>query len=596
MSEVFNLYPDYKVFIVGQDISALVSSITVEWSLNSTSPARLNLTVQNPREIFTLTEKNLTGSKVFRQSSDPFDNEFIKESIYKVKTSLNRRSVRVILPPASNENYAPSAPYPDGSSTSGSLGRRWPLRIGDSIFNTMDPIRVFFKDPHFPTNERWMYAFAGFLTGVTESVSGENSASSLRVTASDVSYLLKLSRIITNPILGMEYARIEASSGAPLDVDFSDHGDFTYKTNLLFGSRDLISLTKNLITGGTLGTRITGSAEGTATTELSIKGVGRFRSGREETFTGARRQMEKWHARTLGLFGQGDELFLTEAQVLEIGRTSDFSGRNAPGRGELLILKPREGSVSFQNFEIDNLPKSFENDITTRLDILAHFCEMLFYKFYATPKGDIVLEFPQHSFVAEDYGKYASTFVIDSTLQDYSLTEDDGEVVNYLLATGATIPGQENNELTPINTLIRYHAQSISRFGVRTRQVKNLLIKKEALKGYSEFMMRQLSASVRSIDITTTFSPFMWINRPIEVLFRKKSGLAESIIHTINWNQDATTSVGLDFIRDVDETTGRYHSLFGEDKVFNYSLFSGRGDENPLATIARRPGGRQTEN
>lgn len=91
---------------------------------------------------------------------------------------------------------------PNGPQSVGKLAEitgqaaRYPLQVGDCIFHTNDPVRIFWRDPKNPS--RWYHMFCGFVSDFTDAVD-VNNTQIVRIRCEDASRILRYARITTNP-------------------------------------------------------------------------------------------------------------------------------------------------------------------------------------------------------------------------------------------------------------------------------------------------------------------------------------------------------------------------------------------------------------
>jgi len=70
------------------------------------------------------------------------------------------------------------------------------FQVGDAIFHSNDPIRIFWRDPAVPT--AWYYAFSGYVSDYIDHI-GPDGETELTIQCEDVLRTLRYARIATNP-------------------------------------------------------------------------------------------------------------------------------------------------------------------------------------------------------------------------------------------------------------------------------------------------------------------------------------------------------------------------------------------------------------
>jgi hypothetical protein len=76
------------------------------------------------------------------------------------------------------------------------FARRYPFQVGDCIFHSNDPVRIFFRDPRDPRT--WYHQFAGFITDWVDDVD-ENNVRTVTLRCEDVLRTLRYARYTTSP-------------------------------------------------------------------------------------------------------------------------------------------------------------------------------------------------------------------------------------------------------------------------------------------------------------------------------------------------------------------------------------------------------------
>jgi hypothetical protein len=107
------------------------------------------------------------------------------------------RKVRISQP---NIDETGKAPINDPRRAAYLQGQafRYPFFVGRPIFHSMDPVRIFWRDPFQLNPTVWYYMFTGFISDWTRSVTADN-VKTVTFQCEDVMRLLRYARIAANP-------------------------------------------------------------------------------------------------------------------------------------------------------------------------------------------------------------------------------------------------------------------------------------------------------------------------------------------------------------------------------------------------------------
>jgi hypothetical protein len=235
-----NLFPAYRVFIYGLEVTSLVSAVNRSWPMNS--PQQVNITIENVEECLTLTREDMltiAGIKdgtfrVFLQNWLSYTNALTSdEQIELVKTYTGIPSNQFHITPSDFLKYASKvnregftgfrqatviAPMTqlianaknniitkklgdlylqpsigiDGKPLFEEIFYKFPFYQGKGIFHFGDPVRVAMRDPRNP--RRWHWFHSGTVTDITSDKT-EDSARSLTITSEGVLKDLRNARV-----------------------------------------------------------------------------------------------------------------------------------------------------------------------------------------------------------------------------------------------------------------------------------------------------------------------------------------------------------------------------------------------------------------
>jgi murein DD-endopeptidase MepM/ murein hydrolase activator NlpD len=184
-------YHEVMIYIQGVDVSPwLQGSIKHTHRLNE-NPSTLNFTLNNAANRFILTPENLRG--IFRLAPGEDYDETPKKTIWDFKSDTGNNP----MDPKSG-------------------GRRWPLSHWGSIFHTMDPVRVWIKNPVDDPNStnQWLPLFTGYITSNTKTENFVNAESSIDINCEDIRYIMQKMRVNTNSVMYVAGGEILGTNAA----------------------------------------------------------------------------------------------------------------------------------------------------------------------------------------------------------------------------------------------------------------------------------------------------------------------------------------------------------------------------------------------
>jgi D-alanyl-D-alanine carboxypeptidase len=234
------LYPAYKVYIFGVDVTDDVLSVTTS-DHDGASPGTCQISLNNEFDKYIATQEDIIvvnnlnattpGGKFVPnlpwlqplstqpswdrdysttwaalgasvpQSKDDLANSIEKNILNERKREIMIRKIRAEAEFSSEEADETEGPgriigkqkYNDYF---GAAVKHYPFACGFPIFHQMDQIRVFMRDPQDPS--RWFHMFAGFLSD-TDDTRDANNQRILTIAGEDVTKLLRYTRISINP-------------------------------------------------------------------------------------------------------------------------------------------------------------------------------------------------------------------------------------------------------------------------------------------------------------------------------------------------------------------------------------------------------------
>ena len=218
MPAVQHLFPAYRVFLFGFDVTKDVTAITIQQHIGR-QPNQCNITLLNERDKYVLTTEDvffltrinpdlviqseegeillseevisrLRNRRKFITGDPPPEDDFslfnplsVKSDIFTLKQAHKRVPVDII--------------DAEGNIATGQIERsRFPFADGSAMFHANDPVRVFVRELTNPAI--WYYGFSGLITDVTDDVSN-NHQKTLTIAAEDPTKIFRYARSVTNP-------------------------------------------------------------------------------------------------------------------------------------------------------------------------------------------------------------------------------------------------------------------------------------------------------------------------------------------------------------------------------------------------------------
>lgn len=301
--------------------------------------------------------------------------------------------------------------------------------------------------------------------------------------------------------------------------------------------------------------------------------------------------------------------------------------------GRLIILVPGSlGASTNRRVVTRDLISSVATQTTfrSRLAMIYDAIEQIEFSFYASPKGDLILEPPLYDFNPEDFGE-APIVLDDSTLTPESVgivipvefggggvvqtQQDAGDVIRQAFGTDAVgssfgpfaphyrVPKKEIIQYSRTFSDERIRTQMISdwnlvqaytgngtsasvgiaprvrtlrglvpQFGVRIEQAPPtvFLSDAEAANVYAEIKLNQWNADARSAtyDVIPRLRPAP--NRPMLFSERNEIATVRSVSHNLVWNSSMTMRLGVNYVRGWDG------SIAEDGETLVYSTIGGK--------------------
>lgn len=635
-SRVFVGAPDYRVFVWGIEITDDVYGVQVTQQMDDqvgsaqihvvndnqkwTVPTALSLIGYDflPDELSLgdnsepLFNRNATGTNTqsrSRRRVTPI--KFAKQKIANFKSSITK-----------NEQLGPAG---EALLAEFNNSQNFPFLPGSAMFQMGDPVRVFFKNPWNIANqsreeepdgnqEEWYFAFTGYISAVTEDFDAQTNQSKLHFFCEDIRRLLRYMRTTTSPnvfninvtdtLLTGQDARdflkrvsgdatlvtgnASVNAGMKLVNTSSDgSGDPGILDVLLFGNtgtRPSNFPVTDTEPGMQLVTGLLGFNPDTKTVALIDGSAG----------GGA---IERQVSETL------DSIYpiLTEEQVDNYGADWSLGAEPtiAPEPNRFYVILPAKTAFSNDGTEAGSsfrwpydwgMRITYFSEFRSRLDVINEFVQAQDSIWYATPKGDIVLEFPQYDMIPQLHGRpWRNILQIQNEFTKFSLTEDDRNIKTLTIAQGSPIADIDNKGLPPISIGLKFNLELAARFGVREqRNSRPFKYSQDYLNSSLDAlaaMWQELANSdcyrIEGLECLPNFrAP---IARPYFFKFRNMVGFCTAIHHQIVWGSVAQTVYELKYVRHFDVRKAAWEKVSGK---FGWSWVRNTDDSGDIGSGA----------
>lgn len=577
---VFIGAPDYRVFLWGVEITADVFSVSIKNSLSEnlstcqinivndnekyTCPSGLNRLRQRPNsEGFSVQPDEWsdadpsslvlsnTGTNTQTEPVDTYKLAHLKiERFRKSKNRFLNVPIEKII-----------KDFPNGDI--------FPLVPGMPIIQAPDPIRVFLKNPWNlaptsvggeDTSEEWYYGFTGFVAACTEEFDGKTNRSILRVFCEEIRRFLRYMLTTTNT----ETVALDDPTGISPNLS-SNNPNQQHQITDSPGFTRLISANQSIESNMSLpqaykfvffgDTTPADQNDQAQQTMNRISGVPGFSQERlkEVTLSLKRGELEK------GMSAQLDEMYpqLSEEDVTSEGAKFDFDEQT------LWIILPDPAGWSHKEARWPftwGFRADYISEFRSRFDILDEFTKRIDAIWYSTPKGDVVLEFPQYDQIPMLHEEpWRSILQIQNEWVGFSLTDDDRNIRTLTLSPRSPISGLDLSKSAPY---VAFGVQSDpvlqARYGYRVQNFPRpfahdstaAIGDEKAQASMLQALANSDSNRLEGLECLPNFrAP---VARPIFFKYRNIIAFCTRIQHQIVWGQDARTIVELHYLRPFD--------------------------------------------
>jgi len=587
---------DVRVYVQGIDITPYIQ--TVSRTMSDGDIGSCSISIANANYGWVLTPDNLQGK--FRNHTDPQVDESTKYRLYQYKTI--------------NNFYDPKY------RTS-----RWSLNEWNFILHKNDTVRVFMRLPWVgdrfksESDRVWIPFFCGYVNEVSGEIS--EKAEPLTLTCIDLRGILQKQRVAQNPVLTAEEVRGGSPVFAPGSaVSFQkvmDEGPAAeFLTESLFSDTRFVqeghsfsSIVTTLTLLGVVELILLGkvtqgrkAAEETGAGEIILDGVGRIAQAyadgeKVDVFTpDLSSDWTPWYDRLL----TGDQSqALTLSEVKEIGENSYYGGSWSP-HGENIrprVLYPKN-SFGFRNIGDVSGVNREEVDWATRLDIIEGYIERLMYRFWISPLGDPVFEYPQWDIYPQLYAGYQDTLIIGRPDQEDAIkyTETPDNVRTSVIVTGGMLnylTDESGQEATQFKRVIIHIPSLILRYGVNQDTYSfPYVFDCDILRRVGMLRLSESISNAFTYDVGTLPWRLFLPNKPVFLEWVNTYGIITSVEDSIDMTSGTLTSgLSISNLRTYNPRE-KMHTLIGMDtdgspfgftEIFSFKDFEiGQNTENGL--------------
>lgn len=584
---VFIGAPDYRVFIWGVEVTADVFSVSIKNGLNDNiSTCMINMVNDNSKYIVPAGLTTAGNKQNFGVSPDEWSEESIDSLV------LDNKGTNTQLNPVDTREFARLKIERFRESRDKFINRPisqllekfpsgpiFPLVPGMCILQAPDPVRVFLKNPwnlgstnkavegdaFLTTHEEWYYGFTGYIATCTEEFDGNTGRSILRISCEEIRrflrYMLTTTNTetiaINNPDTSQTPSQGDAGTGSGTGASFELSN--TPALQLMInaqqtfeGGMSLPEAYKYVFFGDTLKANPKDQSSQTMNRIAGVPGFDPSRL-RQENLSLNPGQLEKDMSSRL------EEMYpqLSEDDVSREGAKFEFDEQT------LWIILP--DPAGWEHDALKNpfswgFKADFISEFRSRFDILDEFTKRIDAIWYATPKGDVVLEFPQYDQIPMKHSiPWSSILQIQNEWGGFSLTDDDRNIKTFTYVARAPLPLVGNVAGTPF---VAFGSQSDpvlqARYGLRVQNFsrpfahdRNAAVGNEnAQAAMIQSLANSDSNRLEGLECLPNFRAC--VARPYFFKYRNIIGFCTRVQHQVVWGQDARTIYELHYLRPFD--------------------------------------------
>lgn len=617
-SRVFIGAPDFRVFIWGIEISTDVFSVSVNHTLDdSVGTALVNIVNDNEKWILPTgfsssnidaipdelsdvmlgtREGSALGLSLGTNTKDPTDRYVtpvkfakLKRQNFEFKLQADIADPHVTTHLGGGENSLAASLLKTVQSSN-----LFPFVPGAPLIQMADPVRIFLKNPwKMDTGEdEWYFAFSGYVAAATEDFDASTNRSIIRCTCEDIRRLLRYMRTSTNPNVfdinvlqrdqnpreGRGEAALEkALQGTAADISLvtGNNALSSGQTIARRSSDDPPGVLELLLQGDSSG--LVASAGGNSGDRAPfISGVLGFPDSQEKLIILTVDNNFEGNLTKQAL----NDIYpiLTEQQVAEYGRDWSLGAVDGvrpdgeEGKNRLWIIMPDKAHLpNFRHPQDWGMRIDFFSEFRSRLDIINEFVKNMDCIWYATPKGDIVFEFPNYDCQPQLHDDpWRSILTLQNEFTRFSVTEDDRNIKTLTIGIGSATEDYDLSKSDPYLAVFPFfNPELIARYGVREQRQNRPFFYNEkvipgALKSLTMMWQEQANADAYRLEGLEMLPNFRApIGRPYLFKFRNTIGFCDAIQHQVTWGQMAQTVYSFKYLRHFDAVQGDWQKISG---------------------------------
>jgi hypothetical protein len=461
-------FPAYRVFVYGVELSEDVFSVNMT-SHDQASPNTCSISLSNEKDQFTVTTGDIIALDpwnaglewekikipwISKDMSPSLENDRYFAGIMPAKKSSILKRKGLIKQTVSNDLREDPFGDPITAKFSNYFGdavSKYPISDGCSIFHSMDPVRVFWRDPFNPSD--WYHMFCGFVSDITETVDA-NNVKIMTLLVEDPTKLFRYTRTVYNPGI-LDAAKVLQNEDMKLTSfwtqPFHDMTLLEMFYTILFGPEKAGTSSKFKQTSDSL----SGKTESTT----RIRGIGHFSfdksvvatvgpdNGNSQSKDGAASKDGSTTLSTKEIINLGNDLsswqLMLDHKVLptdvymmatdddttnisemsrRVSKIKDAQGNtniielisligSRPDQypvdgGRIMILIPRSMGVNNNDIMLKDIIQAYplNSEFVSAGQRLAEVVERIQFCMYCSPRGDIVVEPPLNDFNPDDFG------------------------------------------------------------------------------------------------------------------------------------------------------------------------------------------------
>lgn len=611
-------FPAWRIFVHGVEVTDDVTTTNANYH-DARAPNLTDITLVSPRDRYIVLPEDIhtlynsvtpdqLGAGLYseeaftdavRQNLTKVIDDPIKRRVLASKANVRIKGVTQPSTADPFEDVANESPSKGFTGLSGDA-LRFPFQVGQCIFHTGDPVRVFFRDPFDAS--AWYFEATGSVADWREDAD-EKGRRIVTLTVEDATRPFRMARVALNPAL----YDVNVVADQRFDtlirnwhVDYFKDMTLSQAMNtIVFGPEafvgplpegDAPSVGSDFDAPAPVDQARYGVEGSTAyrVTNASMRAVGFFNKkdsgvfvfgppGSSNDFLPSHFQaidsLEAWQdvvdhrvpttidelmklcidtpeaqstARSAFTAALAEE-DPVQAVIKEIGEHPE---RYPVDYGRFLMLIPASlgPSGNLDIFLRDFGGIADQTEFLTRLQIIYGICERLNFSFYATPRGDIVCEMPLYSFRPEDFGKYAPRYLfpVDDTISVGSHFQHD-KVRTLILADRAALSNRRDTGYAsqywgppgaaPLRSLI-------PQFGMVSERAEPWVYSNtpEAVKYYCELRLSRTNSDAWTQSISTVMRAGLGPNRPCWFEARDFIACLRGVTDAVSWGKSGSVS------------------------------------------------------